>query len=209
MLRLLRVMVACCALCAPVFAADEPQFVVDARSQVLQPPPADKAQVILLEPINKIQGYFPVGVWSLEGDQRTLLTVTSFQTKSILLLPPGKHRLMSTNMLTKVHFLDATVEAGKRYYVLLRFVYNDGFQLRPIRPTATSDFNMVGADWAEWKANTPRFVEKGPASDEHFAKEKVNKRLNKLYAKATEAWNKRTDAERAELTLTPADAAPL
>ena len=141
--------------------------------------------------------------------QRTLLTVTSFQTKSILLLNPGKHRLMSTNMLTKVHFLDATVEAGKRYYVLLRFVYNDGFQLRPIRPTATSDFNMVGADWAEWTANTPRFVEKGPASDEHFAKEKVNKRLNKLYAKATEAWNKRTDAERAELTLTPADAAPL
>lgn len=52
-------------------------------------------------------------------------------------------------------------------------------------------------------------MEKGPASDEHFAKERVNKRLDKLYAKAVEAWNARTDAERAELTLTPADAAPL
>ncbi len=209
MSRSLWMMVAFCALTAPVYAADEPQFVVDAANQMLQPPPADKAQVILLEPINKVQGYFPVGVWSLKGDERTLVTVTSFQTNSILLLEPGTHRLMSTNMLTGVHFLDATVEAGKRYYVLVRFVYSDGFQLRPIRPTATSDFNMVGADWKEWVANTPRFVEKGPASDEHFAKERVVKRLNKLYAKAVEAWNKRTDAERAELTLTPADAAPL
>jgi hypothetical protein len=160
-------------------------------------------------PINKIQGYFPVGVWELNGDARTLVTVTSFQTRSVLLLAPGKHRLMSTNMLTGVHFLDATVEAGKRYYVLVRFVYNDGFQLRPIRTTAVSDFNMVGADWKEWIANTPRTVDKGPASDEHFAKEKVNKRLDKLYAKAVEKWNKRTDAERAELMLTPEDATTL
>ena len=209
MTRSLWSMVVLCALAAPVFAAEEPQFVIDSASQTLQAPPMDKAQLVLLEPINKVQGYFPVGVWSLKGDERTLVTVTHFQTKSVLLLDPGTHRLMSTNMLTKVHFLDATVEAGKRYYVLLRFVYNEGFQLRPIRPTATSDFNMVGADWAEWMANTPRIVEKGPASDEHFAKERVVKRLNKLYAKAVEAWNKRTDAERAELTLTPADAAPL
>lgn len=164
---------------------------------------------MLLEPINKIQGGIPVGIWSLKGDQRTLEAVTTYQSKAVLLLDPGQHRFMSTNMLTKVHFLDATVEAGKRYYVLLRFVYNEGFQLRPIRPTATSDFNMVGADWQEWISKTPRIVEKGPASDEHFAKERVNKRLDKLYAKAVEAWNARTDAERAELTLTPADAAPL
>jgi hypothetical protein len=207
--RSLVLLIALGVLSAPAFAADPPQFVVDAANQELGPPPTDKAQVILLEPINKVQGYFPVGVWSLKGDERTLLTVTSYQTKAQLQFDPGKHRLMSTNMLTGVHFLDMDVEAGKRYYVLLRFVYNDGFQLRPIRPTATSDFNMVGADWKEWVANTPKFVEKGPASDEHFAKEKVNKRLNKLYAKAVEKWNKRTDAERAELTLTPADAVPL
>jgi hypothetical protein len=68
---------------------------------------------------------------------------------------------------------------------------------------------MVGADWTEWNAKTPRFVEKTAAADEHFQKERVVKRLNKLYAKAVEAWNKKTDAEKAELTLTPADAAPL
>jgi hypothetical protein len=201
-------LVALGALCAPVFAADPPPVFVDSANQVLGPPPADKAQVILLEPINKVQGYFPVGVWSLKGDERTLLVVTGFETKAVLLFDPGQHRLMSTNMLTKVHFLDMNVEAGKRYYVLLRFVYNEGFQLRPIRPTATSDFNMVSADWTEWNAKTPRFVEKTAAADEHFAKERVVKRLNKLYAKAVEAWNKKTDAEKAELTLTPADAAP-
>jgi hypothetical protein len=196
------------ALSTPVFAED-PQFVVDAASQVLAPPPADKAQIVILEPINKLQGGIPVGIWSLKGDERTLIAVTTHHSKAHLLFDPGQHRLMATNMLGKVHFLDANVEAGKRYYVLLRFVYNEGFQLRPIRTTATSDFNMVGADWNGWIAETPRVVEKGPASDVHFAKERVNKRLDKLYAKAVDAWNARTDAERAELTLTSADAAPL
>jgi hypothetical protein len=38
-----------CALIAPAFAADDPQFVIDAPSQVLQPPPADKARGASLE----------------------------------------------------------------------------------------------------------------------------------------------------------------
>ncbi len=208
MTRAMGMWVALFAFATPVFAED-PQFVVDAASQVLAPPPADKAQIVILEPINKIQGGIPVAIWSLKGDERTLIAVTTHHSKAHLLFDPGQHRLMATNMLGKVHFLDANVEAGKRYYVLLRFVYNEGFQLRPIRTTAASDFNMVGADWKGWIAETPRVVEKGPASDVHFAKERVNKRLDKLYAKAVEAWNARTDAERAELTLTAADAVPL
>jgi len=192
------------------FAAfDPPPVFVDAPSQELQPPPADKAQIVFLEPVNKVQGYFPVGLYELNGDTRTLFAVTGSQTKTVLLVDPGKHRFMSTNILTKVHFLDADVEAGKRYYVLVRFIYNEGFQLRPIRTTAVSDFNMKGADWTEWIANTPRNVVKAPLGDEQFGKEKVVKRIDKAYAKAVEAWNKKTAAEKEELHLVPGDAAPL
>ena len=210
MKRSIWMMLAMCVLSAPVLAAfDPPPVFVDAPSQVLQPPPADKAQIVFLEPVNKVQGYFPVGLYELNGDARTLLAVTGSRTRTVLLVDPGKHRYMTTNILTKVHFMDATVEAGKRYYVLIRFVYNEGFQLRPIRPEGASDFSMKGADWPTWLTETPRTVVKAPLGDEEFGKEKVVKRIDKAYAKAAEAWNKRTDAERAELTLTPADAAPL
>src|SRR4051812_37358468 len=83
-------------------AFDPPPVFVDAPSQQLQSPPADKAQIVFLEPVNKVQGYFPVGLYELSGDQRTLFAVTGSQTKSVLLVEPGKHRFMSTNILTKV-----------------------------------------------------------------------------------------------------------
>ena len=192
------------------FAAfDPPPVFVEAPSQELQPPPADKAQIVFLEPVNKVQGYFPVGLYELNRDTRTLFAITGSQTKTLLLIDPGKHRFMSTNILTKVHFLDADVEAGKRYFVLVRFIYNEGFQLRPIRTTAVSDFNMVGADWKQWLTDTPRTVVKAPLGDEQFGKEKVVKRIDKAYAKAVEAWNKKTAAEKEELHLVPGDAAPL
>jgi hypothetical protein len=82
------------------------------------------------------------------------------------------------------------------------------FQLRPVRPTATSDFNMLGADYQKWQSAT-RYVEKTAAADEYFANPDNVKKIDKAYAKAVIAWDKRTDAERAELTLTPIDAAPL
>jgi hypothetical protein len=197
-------------LSTPVFAAFEPSpAFTDAPSQELQPPPADKAQIVFLEPINKVQGYFPVGLYELNGDVRTLLSITGSRTRTVLLVDPGKHRYMTTNILTKVHFMDATVEAGKRYYVLIRFIYNEGFQLRPIRPEGPSDFSMKGADWPMWLSETPRNVVKSPIGDEQFGKEKVVKRIDKFYAKAVEAWNKKTPAEREELHLVPGDASPL
>jgi len=189
--------------------AEDPQYFLDAANQEVPVPPPDKAQIVLLEPLDTVAAGIPVATWVMKGEERNLVAVTTRTSKAVILLDPGTHRLMSTNMLGKVHFLDATVEAGKRYYVLLRFVYGQGFQLRPIRTTAVSDFNMASADWKIWTENSKRLVEKGPASDEHFQKERVTKRLGKLYAKAVEEWNEKTDAQRAELTLTPADAAPL
>jgi hypothetical protein len=190
-------------------SAEDPQYFLDAANQEVPAPPPDKAQIVLLEPLDTVAAGIPVATWLMKGEERHLVAVTTRTSKAVILLDPGTHRLMSTNMLGKVHFLDATVEAGKRYYVLLRFVYAQGFQLRPIRTTAVSDFNMVGADWKVWVENSKRLVEKGPASDEHFQKERVTKRLGKLYAKAVEEWNAKTADQRAELTLTTADAAPL
>jgi hypothetical protein len=207
MMRKLVLLTVLGCLTIPALAA-EPQFVESANQELLAPPP-DKAQLVLLEPVNKIQGGLPVYIWSVKDDERTLLTVTTAQSKAQLLFEPGQHRLMATNMLSPIHFLDMNVEAGKRYYVLVRFVYGAGFELRPIRTTAVSNFNMAGADWKEWVAKTERFVETGPGAPVHLAKERPTKRINKLYAEALEYWNQRTDVEKTERMLTPEDAAPL
>jgi hypothetical protein len=102
--------------------------------------------------------------------------------------------------------MEANVEAGKRYYVLLRFIYGQGMQLRPLRTSGTSVYSVNSPDFPQWQAITTRYVEKTPAADEAFAKDKPNEFLDKAQAKALENWAAHTDAERAELTLNPGDA---
>ena len=50
-------------------------MVVESPGYVLAPP-ADQAQLIFVEPINKIQGLFPVADYQLDGDTRTLLAMS-------------------------------------------------------------------------------------------------------------------------------------
>jgi hypothetical protein len=190
-------------LALPLQAKDPPPpLFVESANQTLLPPPADKAQIILLEPINKIQGMFPIQIYEIQGGQRTLLAVTIWHSKAIVLLDPGKHMLMSSG----THLMEANVEAGKRYYVLLRFIYAQGMQLRPLRTSGTSVYSVTSPDFPKWQAITTRYVEKTPAADEAFAKDKPNEFLDKAQAKALENWAAHTDAERAELTLNPGDA---
>jgi hypothetical protein len=171
--------------------------------QTLPAPLPDQAQIVFLEPINSIQGMFPVGLFEMNGDARTHLATTGSHTKVALNFAPGHHLLMAAQPGIRAHFLDVNVEAGKRYYVLLRFVYGNGFQLRPLRKDASSDYSVVSKDFATWVADT-RFVQKTAESDAYFAKYKTM--LDKTQAEGWAVWQKKTAEQRAELTLTPADA---
>jgi len=177
-------------------------LLVDAKNQTLAPPPADKAQIVFLEPINAIQGMFPVGVYEVHGSERTLLAQLASHTKSVQLVTPG-HHVFASNPGGVAHIMEADVAAGKRYYVLMRFIYAQGMQLRPIRPTGPSDFSVANKDFAEWVSIT-RFVDKTAAADEH--EKKFDTYLVKAQAEAQADWLKKTPAQRAELTLNVGDA---
>ncbi|UUZ55931.1 hypothetical protein LP419_11040 [Massilia sp. H-1] len=152
-------------------------------------PPADKAQIVFLEPINAIQGMFPVGLFDMNGDARTHLATTGSHTKVALHFTPGHHVLMAAQPGIKAHFLDVNVESlSKRYFVLLRFVYGNGFQLRPLRRDASSDYSMVSKDFPSWMSET-RFVEKTAESDAYFVKFKDL--LDKTQADGWATWQKR------------------
>jgi hypothetical protein len=180
----------------------KPHF-VESPNQTLAPPPPDKAQIVFLEPINSIQGMFPVGLFEVDGDQRTLLATTGAHSKVAVLFTPGRHVLMANQSGMVSHFLEANVEAGKRYYVLLRFIYANGFQLRPLRASGTSTYAVTAKDFPTWVAET-RFVDKTPESDAFFTQYKDN--VDKSQAVGWKNWLAKTPQERAELTLTPQDA---
>jgi hypothetical protein len=176
-------------------------LLVDAKNQTLAPPPADKAQIVFLEPVNAIQGIFPTGVFELDGNDRKLLAIVSSHGKTAQLVAPGHHVFMAYAGTS--HVMEADVEAGKRYYVLLRFIYANGLQLRPIRAVAGSDYSVANKDFAEWTSIT-HFVEKTAAGDEFYAKS--SKSVDKSQADALAGWQKKTPKERAELTLDKGDA---
>lgn len=188
-----------------VVAREKPKpVVVESPNYVLAAPPADQAQIVFVEPINKIQGLFPVAIYELDGDKRTMLAVSWWKGKTVALLPPGKHVLFATPGGLG-HILEANVEAGKRYYVLLRFIYANGFQMRPLRTSGNSEYRTTSPDFAKWIKET-RWVEKTPDAEPFFAAERIQSAMNTGQQNAINNWQAKTAAEAAELTLTPEDA---
>jgi len=198
--------VAVAALAATgAFSREKPKpVVIESAVQSVSAPPADQAQIVFVEPINKIQGLFPVAIYELDGDNRTLLAVSWWKGKTVALLPPGKHMLFATPGGLG-HVMEANVEAGKRYYVLLRFIYANGFQMRPLRTAGNSDYRTTSPDFAKWIKET-RWVEKTPDAEPFFAAERVQAAMNTGQQNAMNNWQAKTAAEAAELTLNPADA---
>jgi hypothetical protein len=179
----------------------------DSVSQELPPPPADKAQIVLIEPINKIQGLFPVAHYVLNGTERKMVAVSAWRSKTVFNLEPGKHMLMATQGALG-HPMEANVEAGKRYYVLVRFIYAQGMQLRPLRTSGESPYRTNIPDFAEWWKIT-RYVEMTPAAVPTFESERSKPMIDAAQAAMMVKWQEKTDAQRAELTLNTTDAIPL
>lgn len=183
----------------------KPMF-VESASQSLPPPPKDQAQIVFLEPINGIQGLIPVGLYEVDDKERRLLAITGARSKVAVNLAPGTHRLMANHSGMVAHYLEADVEAGKRYYVLVRFVYANGFQLRPLRTSGPSDYSVTNKDFQSWNSST-RFVESTAEGRAHF--DRIAEKVSKTQAEGWKTWLRKTDAERAELRLGPQDAVAL
>lgn len=191
---------------APAVASVPAMVAAPATSIALDdipPPPADKAQIVFLKPTRGVFGRLIAGIYSVDDGARNLLGVLDFDSRFAVDVAPGKHRYMA-NMGSFAHFLDADVEAGKRYFVLARFVYAQGYQLRPVRPGTAGDFDAGQPAFAEALKSTV-IRETNPKTLAWFAKHDA-KSIAKAQARGEETWARKTDAERAELMLRPGDA---
>jgi|Hof3ISUMetaT_12_FD_contig_21_884584_length_783_multi_4_in_0_out_0_1 hypothetical protein len=171
--------------------------------QHLMAPPPDKAQIIFLHPANAVQAVSPTLLYETSGNSPEFLGLMGPHSKMVELVEPGKHMFVA-NTGAYSHVLAANVQAGKRYYVLLRFIYARGFQLRPLRAGGPSDYTIHARDFESWRTQT-NFVEPAPGADAFRAR--FAEDIEKARLSAMQDWREKRPDQRAELTLNPEDAA--
>lgn len=178
-----------------------PPMALPALNQTVATPPPDKAQIIFIQPFKPVFGEAHLtGLYEVKGEKKEMLGVLASQGRLVKLVEPGQHLFMTHGFGASL--LRANVEAGKRYYVFSRFVAYVGYQLRPIRKTGPSDYNATIPEFRQWAALP--LMELTTEGTGLYSRH-LMAGVDKSYTYAWESWQRKTDAERAELTLNPDD----
>jgi hypothetical protein len=102
-------------------------------------------------------------------------------------------------------FLNATLDAGKTYYVLVSprmGMWKARFSLLPIHNDASAKYSLKSDDFAEWQAGT-HFVDKSPAAATWYRDNAAS--VHAKRADYTQRWSTSSPEQQAELTLLPGD----
>lgn len=198
MMRFVLCVLSVFAFVAPVGARD---FVKKSATQSVSLPEPDKAQLIFLRPSSLFGGmYTMLSEVTPDGDR--FISAIGGKDKVVYSTAPGRKMFVSNDGM-RVHFMDADLEAGRRYYVLVRPVYGNGYQLRPVRRDGGSDYSMDNPDFINWVRQSRRVEALG-------SEPPMPARALPQLAKARElgwaSWLAKTPGEHAELTLERADA---
>lgn len=175
------------------------QRTAPSADQVINAPPPGKAQIIFLQPFKPLGGMAETPVYDLTAGNARLLNVLSSKGKVVVLVDPGKHMFMAGGMGAQV--MSANVEAGKRYYVLSRFIAYVGYQLRPIRSTGPSEYGVNNPKFREWRDET-KVVDMTAAGKSLYSNAAT---IGKLQASGLDRWKRKSQGERDQLTLNAGD----
>jgi hypothetical protein len=181
---------------APVAYAKDPQMV---RSDQQSPVPEEgKAMVVFMRP-SSYGGLIAASVYVAPDSETRFLGVIRPKQKVAVQMEPGTHRFMV--IAENADFLDASLEAGKTYYVLISprmGVWKARFSLFPLHKTGSDEYNLQSADFKEWVAKT-EYVEIAPAGQRWYDENKTG--IDKKKADFLVKWNKMAPKDRAELVL--------
>lgn len=176
-----------------------------AKSKLMAPaadqaptPETGKALVVFLRP-SFYGGAIASTVYDAPDGGDTFLGALSHKDKLAVQMEPGVHRFMV--IAENADFLDATLEAGKTYYVLIKArpgVWKARFSLIPVHARADAEYSLQGAEFKEWDAATS-FVEKTPAAEAWYAEHKAS--VDEKKADYLQKWNRMAAEDRAPLVL--------
>ncbi len=174
-----------------------------ARSAVLAPQPApDKALVVFMRPSN-YGGGIQASVYEASQPQEQFIGIVSANTKIAYQADPGKHLFMVIG--ENADFVNATLDAGKTYYVLVSprmGVWKARFSLLPIHADPAAKYSLRSEDFRKWQAGT-HFVDTTPAAEAWYranAASVAGKRADYM-----QRWTTSSAEQQAELTVLPGD----
>jgi hypothetical protein len=201
-MRSLRLLCCLAFLGLAACADGPPPFYSIAPDQAVPAPRQDKAQIVFLNPSNAISGAFLAQIYEVKDDGKEFLGMLGSKTKMYVNVDPGKHLFM-LNQAGLGQFVEANVDAGKRYYVMTRFVYGRGLQLRPVRPAGGDpEFTVGNPRFSGWLTEC-QVVVKTKDADDWLAKYKD--RVDEAQARGKTEWGAKRPDQRAELTLNRGD----
>jgi hypothetical protein len=202
LMKSLRLLAGAAFLLLAACADGPPPFYSIAPDQTVPAPRQDKAQVVFLNPSNAISGAFLAQIYEVKGESKDFVGMLGPKTKTYVNVDPGKHLFM-LNQAGLGQFVEANVDAGKRYYVMTRFVYGRGLQLRPLRPAGGDpEFTIGNPRFREWLSES-QLVVKTADADAFVAKYK--ERIDEAQQRGWTEWQAKRSDQRAELTLNRED----
>jgi len=165
------------------------------------PPTPDMAQIVFLSPADAPTLADTNALYELGGDRRILVAALAAHTGSFIQIKPGHHVFMAYGR--SGHLLEANVEGGARYYVLLRSDGKSELTPLPMRMTEDAPISNRSPEAGQWIVSS-QMVEKTAAADMWFAAK--SGRIDAAQAAALSAWQGKTTQERTALTLQREDA---
>ncbi|MEO5688914.1 MAG: hypothetical protein ABIR54_16275 [Burkholderiaceae bacterium] len=195
---------ACAALLAALAGCATPPpapalFVESAAGYHL--PPRDMAQIVFFAPGDLPAANDANALFELDGDRRMLIAALAGHGEALVDVQPGHHVFMACGR--EAFLLEANVEAGARYYVLMRAVGRQGLQPLPMRMTEDAEISNRNPASGQWLIDTG-LVDLTPAAGVWFTTRSA--RIAAAQSAAQAAWQRKSAAGRAALTLQPEDA---
>lgn len=196
MTRLLRCALLLLVLCSPAAFAKS-KLMTAAADQ--NPKPAEGKAMVVFMRSSFVGSMIASSVYDAPDSGDTFLGVVNNKDKLAVQLDPGQHRFMV--IAENADFLDATLEAGKIYYVLVSprpGAWKARFSLFPIHNKADAEHSLQGEGFKKWMAATT-YTEKTPAADAWYVENKAS--VDEKKADYLVKWNKMAPEDRAELVL--------
>jgi hypothetical protein len=193
-----KALLVCAALAAAPVYANSNKLMQPAAQQQQPAVEAGKAMLVIMRP-SFYGGAIAASVYDITGDQTKLIGVLGPKDKIAYQVDAGAHRFMV--VAENADFMEATLEAGKTYYAVVRArpgVWKARFSLLPIHATSADQYNLQGAEFKEWNDKS-EWVERTERADAWFAEHGAN--VEEKKHDYLQKWDRMEANDKAELIL--------
>lgn len=200
--RLMRRLLALLLLCTSLTVQAAKAPLVEPAADQAPRPAEGKALVVFMRP-SFYGGLIASTVYDTTDTDTTFIGSVGYKQKMAYQADPGFHRFMV--IAENADFVDATLEAGKTYYVLVRArpgAWKARFSLIPLPADPAAEFSIAKPDFAEWQAATS-YVQTTAAGTAWYEAHRAEIEAKK--ADYLEKWNRMLPADKAELTIRAED----